>query len=571
VELVILTADEIFMQTLHEAAGGTRKLWHVATAGELGDQLLAGRVGIFVLDVQAYGGVPGDLVARIKQQFPDLVVMAAGDRDAEYSLARFISTGAVYRYIHKPVSPGRAKLFVDAAARKYGEQRKRPRAAPRSAGNRRGILFGVALGTIGAASIGALIAVLMLRTAREAEPPARPASISPAEPEVATPTPPGPFDARDRLLMQAEHALLSGRADDAARAIEAARKAGVEGGRITFLRSQLSALRERAKAAIGGPRPKAGVPIPESAPGDPQLERALSLAAERIEEGRLIDPAHDGALDHVRVALELDPNGNATQAARETLARELLAETRGAIERGDLARAEVLLDASDGIASSSNVANMRQMLRAARAQGEIDARDKLLAAAHERLQQDRLIDPANDSAAYYLAALRNLDPNHPGLSQASQELGTRLVAKGRGAIELKHYDAARDWLTAAAAIGFTSPESIAALRDLKTATEQQEFLANVVDAARLTLVKSVEPAYPLKAEQARTEGWVELEFTVAESGEVEDISVHAANPPGTFEKAAIAALSQWRYRPVLRDDKPSAQRARIRIRFTLAG
>jgi hypothetical protein len=36
-----------------------------------------------------------------------------------------------------------------------------------------------------------------------------------------------------------------------------------------------------------------------------------------------------------------------------------------------------------------------------------------------------------------------------------------------------------------------------------------------------------------------------------------------------FEEAAITALSQWRYKPILRDAEPKAQRARIRIRFAL--
>ena len=49
-----------------------------------------------------------------------------------------------------------------------------------------------------------------------------------------------------------------------------------------------------------------------------------------------------------------------------------------------------------------------------------------------------------------------------------------------------------------------------------------------------------------------------------------DIAVHAASNPGVFDKAAIGALSQWRYQPVVRDGKSVAQRARIRIRFALA-
>jgi TonB family protein len=60
-----------------------------------------------------------------------------------------------------------------------------------------------------------------------------------------------------------------------------------------------------------------------------------------------------------------------------------------------------------------------------------------------------------------------------------------------------------------------------------------------------------------------------LDFTVTETGEVKDIAVHAASNPGEFEQSAIAALAQWRYKPILRDAKLVPQRARVRIRFTL--
>ena len=99
---------------------------------------------------------------------------------------------------------------------------------------------------------------------------------------------------------------------------------------------------------------------------------------------------------------------------------------------------------------------------------------------------------------------------------------------------------------------------------------KQKFLSDVVSASDLTLLKSVQPKYPQKAELNKVQGWVELDFTVAATGEVMDIAVHAANAPGVFEEAAISALSQWRYQPMLRDAKPVPQRVRIRIRFSLA-
>ena len=209
------------------------------------------------------------------------------------------------------------------------------------------------------------------------------------------------------------------------------------------------------------------------------------------------------------------------------------------------------------------------MLAAARREADADARAQLLKNAMERMQQDRLIEPANDSAKYYLLTLRGLDPGNAGLPAALQDLGTRLVAKARRALSLGQYDAARSWLDEAAAIGFTSPESNSAQHDLDAAVAERQFLANIVTAGDLKLVKSVKPDYPRKAELSKIQGWVELDFTVAESGAVKDIAVHAASAPGVFDDAAIGALSQWRYKPVLREAKPVAQRARIRIRFSL--
>ena len=109
VELVVLTGDEVFLQTLREAVGGARRVWHVPTADKVSDLLVAGEVGILVLDVLTLSEAPAVFIAQIKRQFPDLVVVVAGNRDAEISLAGLISAGTVYRFIHKPMSPGTGK------------------------------------------------------------------------------------------------------------------------------------------------------------------------------------------------------------------------------------------------------------------------------------------------------------------------------------------------------------------------------------------------------------------------------------------------------------------------------
>jgi len=376
-------------------------------------------------------------------------------------------------------------------------------------------------------------------------------------------------EVQERLWTKAENALLEERLDEAATAIDTARKAGVDGGRIALLTARLAKSRERQRsAAARSHTPDDAHPGPS--PMEGRRAELLTLAETRIKEGRLMDPQNDSARFYVREALRIDPEANAVQAARQSLAAALLAGVRADLDRHEFEHAARLLDAADGIGSAANVESSRQLLGAALRQADTDAWDQLLKTGRERLQQDRLVEPAADSAKYYLMTLRGVNPGNAGLASALQDLGLRLAANARRALDLKQYDAARNWLDEAAAVGYPSAESGAVSRELEAAVNQQGFLANVVAANDLDLVKSVKPLYPAKAEMSQTEGWVELDFTVAENGAVKDIAVHAANPPGAFDSAAINALSQWRYKPVLKDARPTAQRARIRIRFTLA-
>jgi TonB family protein len=255
--------------------------------------------------------------------------------------------------------------------------------------------------------------------------------------------------------------------------------------------------------------------------------------------------------------------------ARARLGARLLAEARSAIDRRDFARAQEWLQSADGIAARANIETSESLLTASRTQTQSDANAQLLRNAAERLQQDRLIEPENDSAKYYLLTLRGLEPANAGLAPALQELGTRLTAKAGLALSLHQYSAARSWLDEAASIGFASPEGNSVAHELDVTLAKQQFMDDIVPASQLPVLKSVPPQYPAQAQLAHVEGWVELDFTITASGEVRDISVHASSPPGRFDQAATRAVAQWRYQPVLRDSKPTSVRARLRIRFSL--
>jgi protein TonB len=80
----------------------------------------------------------------------------------------------------------------------------------------------------------------------------------------------------------------------------------------------------------------------------------------------------------------------------------------------------------------------------------------------------------------------------------------------------------------------------------------------------------VEPQYPMKAKQRGVEGWVELMFTITSVGTITDVVVTASNPGTVFNKAAIQAVSRWKYNPkILNGVAVKRPGVRQRIKFQL--
>jgi protein TonB len=78
------------------------------------------------------------------------------------------------------------------------------------------------------------------------------------------------------------------------------------------------------------------------------------------------------------------------------------------------------------------------------------------------------------------------------------------------------------------------------------------------DNAPIPLVR-VPPLYPMRASTRGIEGWVVVEFTITETGSVQDAHVVQADPPRVFDSAAVKAIRRWKYKPKVTGGKPVAQ------------
>jgi len=88
------------------------------------------------------------------------------------------------------------------------------------------------------------------------------------------------------------------------------------------------------------------------------------------------------------------------------------------------------------------------------------------------------------------------------------------------------------------------------------------------DADLVPLVR-IPPRYPTRAALDGVEGWVKMELTITETGTVEGAKVVDAKPRRVFDRAALRAVSRWRFRPRVVDGKPVAQRAIQVVEFRL--
>jgi periplasmic protein TonB len=82
-----------------------------------------------------------------------------------------------------------------------------------------------------------------------------------------------------------------------------------------------------------------------------------------------------------------------------------------------------------------------------------------------------------------------------------------------------------------------------------------------------TLIRRVEPVYPDIAVQARVTGVVILEATVNERGEV--VNVVVLRSIKLLDQAAIDAVKQWRYSPVLLNGTPRSFVLTVTLSFSI--
>ena len=118
VDVIVLTVDPALLATLREASESNHRISHAESAEAAVDLLVGGRCGLLIVDVAVVRGDVAELIDKLQAQFPEVLILATGRREQQRAVAALVASGRVYRFLHKPISPARAELFLSAATRR---------------------------------------------------------------------------------------------------------------------------------------------------------------------------------------------------------------------------------------------------------------------------------------------------------------------------------------------------------------------------------------------------------------------------------------------------------------------
>ena len=362
----------------------------------------------------------------------------------------------------------------------------------------------------------------------------------------------------DRLLTAAERALTAGSIDDARRMVAVAETLTPATARGAFLMMQIE--RERERAALTRAK--------DDNVQD-KLEKGATyvrLAKARLRTGALIEPSADNARFYLEAEDQLIPEDSMLSETKRELQKALLDRAASAASAGNGAETERWLANADSAgAARPDMTNIRRLLHDTQNGARAGRMTALTQSFTNALGAKRLLQPVTDSAKNHLLAMIETDAGQPAVATARQSLGNAYLAEFDAALERGDLNAAGTWLNEARTIGFSGNDFSTAEGNLSARREQR---AAAVGEKSLERTEYVAPKFPVAARDRGLFGWVELEFTVLADGSTGDVAVTNSSPRRTFDASAVTAVSQWRYKPLMRDGKPVESRVAVRIRFT---
>ena len=307
------------------------------------------------------------------------------------------------------------------------------------------------------------------------------------------------------------------------------------------------------------------------------IQRNLAEAQQAMAAGRYTDPAERNAFHYYSTVLALDPTNADAITGIDAIADRHLTDARVLLGERRIAEAGVALERARRVRPNhSGLAALDGQLR-----GELRKlllpSSSALAAANTDLPAAKSVSsratrgdtpPTNVTKRVAVAptplALANVSsqkaPDVPPAPAA--ELPNDFAATG--AVPLAS-EPEQTLATPTAIVAPTISNDNAAGASATVDAPPASAPPTITPSAEPKLVRMVEPEYPQEALIRGMEGWVDVSLQVSAAGDVIAPRVEATSRGRLFNRAALAAVQQWKYAP--RSGDVTEERILVRLKF----
>lgn len=277
----------------------------------------------------------------------------------------------------------------------------------------------------------------------------------------------------------------------------------------------------------------AGKTPAEAAPANVQamdVNQLLTEASKALKDQRYLAPAGNNAFEfYLRVLAKQPGNPVATSALRETFPYAA-SDAEQAVNSRDFNEAQRQID----LLAKADPANYTLTIL----RSKLDAQRKL---ASQQQQQAE-----DQQKAAQLAVQKAATEKQEAAKQAEQQQAQ--LAAEQAKAKQQHTEQQQ---TAAQAAAQPAPTAVAA-----------------AESSDAVLLKGANPNYPTAALRAGQSGWVVVGFTVTPEGRTSDVHVVDAQPRHVFDRAAMEAVSRYRFKPAMRGGTAVASTKQQKIEFS---
>jgi len=113
--VVVFTDDDSVLEAVQQAARGRVPIYHARNIVKVIKVLTEHRPGVLLTDISEDKTTIQTMTAQLKEHIPELVTIAISEHRDVLDMVWLINHGQIFRFLRKPLSPGRCAISMQSA------------------------------------------------------------------------------------------------------------------------------------------------------------------------------------------------------------------------------------------------------------------------------------------------------------------------------------------------------------------------------------------------------------------------------------------------------------------------